>query len=49
MHADHVVPLVDGHVDEHAVAQDAGVVDQDVEAAEGLDRRFDHPLGGVEV
>ena len=32
--AQHVVPLVGGHVRDHAVAQDAGVVDQHVEVAE---------------
>ena len=38
VHLDDRVPLGLGHVDEHAVAQDAGVVDEDVEAAEGVDR-----------
>ena len=33
------VPLLLGHVGEHAVAQDAGVVDDDVEVAERVDRR----------
>ncbi len=32
---------------EHPVAQDAGVVDDDVEVAEGLDRRVDQPLGAL--
>ncbi len=35
------VPLRLGHVREHAVAEDAGVVDEDVEAAEGVDRLLD--------
>jgi hypothetical protein len=37
------------HVDEHAVAQDAGVVDEDVEVTERLDRRVDERLGTVPV
>ena len=44
-----VVPLGLGHVDEHAVAQDAGVVDEDVEVAERLDRRVDEALGALPV
>ena len=36
------VPLVGRHVDEHAVAEDAGVVDHHVEAAEGVDGGADH-------
>ena len=39
------VPLGLGHVDEHAVAQDAGVVDEHVEPAEGLDGGADQLLG----
>ena len=34
---------------EHAVAQDAGVVDEDVEAPEGVDRRVDEVLGALPV
>ena len=33
----------------HAVAQDAGVVDQHVEVAERVDRRLDQALGALEV
>ena len=47
--ADHGVPLRLGHVREHPVAQDAGVVDEHVQVAEGLHRRVDQALGGVEV
>ena len=41
-----------GHVDDEAVAEDAGVVDEDVEPAEHLDRRRDElpravPVGDV--
>src|SRR5690606_29972380 len=46
---DDEVPLLLGHVGEHAVAEDAGVVDEDVETAEGLDRLVDHALGGFPV
>ena len=35
VHADDVVPLVLGHVDDQPVAQDAGVVDEDVEVRRG--------------
>ena len=49
VHAHDVVPLRLGHVDEHAVAQDAGVVDEDVEVAERVDRRVDEPLGALPV
>ena len=50
--ADHVVPLALGHVDDEAVAEDAGVVDEDVDVAVRLDRRVDQragalPVGGV--
>jgi hypothetical protein len=47
--ADHAVPLVLGHVHEHPVAGDAGVVDEDVEAAELVDRLPDHRLRLAEV
>ena len=43
------VPLVLGHVEDHPVAQDAGVVDQDVEPAERVERLLDHALAGVHV
>ena len=39
VHADDRVPLLLASVDEHPVAQEAGVVDEDVEPAEGVDRR----------
>ena len=38
-----------GHVDEHAVAQDPGVVDEDVEPAEGVDGGVDEPLGALPI
>ena len=46
---DHGVPLAFGHVHQHAVAEDSGVVDQDVEAAEVVDRLCDHPFRAGEV
>ena len=49
MDPDDVVPLLGGHVDEHPVAEDAGVVDQHVEPAEGVDGGLDDPTGGVVV
>jgi hypothetical protein len=41
--------LLRGHVRQHAVAQDPGVVHEDVQVAECLDRLVDHPSGTVEV
>src|SRR5207302_924157 len=43
------VPLGLGHVHEHAVTEDAGVVHQHVEAAELRDRLLDHLLRAGEV
>jgi hypothetical protein len=42
---DHRVPLLLGRVGQHAVAEEPGVVDQDVEATEGVDRRRHQRLG----
>ena len=39
------IPFLFGHVGEHPIAQDAGVVDEDVEVAELGDRRVDEALG----
>ena len=47
--ADHRVEVGFGHLEEHAVAQDAGVVHEDVEAAEAVDRLLDQVLGSVPV
>jgi hypothetical protein len=49
VHADHVVPLLFGHVHEHSIAQDSGVVDQNVEITERADRRVHHPLRPLPV
>ncbi len=43
------VPLLLGHVDDHPVAQDPGVVDEDVELAEVVDRLLDQLARGGEV
>ena len=43
------IPLVLRHVHEHPVARDAGVVDEDVQAAEGLDRFAHQPFRAREV
>jgi hypothetical protein len=43
------VPVGLGHVDQDPVPQDAGVVDQDVEVAEGLDGGVDQPLAALPV
>src|SRR6185437_3617755 len=42
---DDVVPLLLGHVHEHAVAEDAGVVDQAVDLAVGVDGGVEQGLG----
>src|SRR5215212_7845481 len=45
MHVDDVVPVRPAHAMEDAVAQDAGIVNQDVDAAERIDRRLHSRLG----
>ena len=47
MHAHHLVEVELGHVGDRRVAQDPGVVDQDVELAERLDRQLDDGAGAV--
>ena len=49
MHGDHRVPVLFIHVEDHAIAQDAGVVHHDVELAEIIDRAFDDALGSFEI
>src|SRR3990170_3836462 len=46
---DHLLPLLDTHPADGTVAVDAGVVDQDVDAAELLDRGVDHALDVIRV
>src|SRR5262249_58853143 len=43
VHREDGVPLLLAHVEDHAVAQDAGAGDQHVEATEALERRGDDP------
>ncbi len=38
---EHVAPVVDAHAHDQVVARDAGVVDQDVDLAEGVERGLD--------
>jgi hypothetical protein len=47
--ADDGVPFVGGHVEDHAVAEDPGDVDEDVEAAVLADGGLDEVLGGFVV
>ena len=49
VHPDHCVPLLLGGVDEHPVADEPGVVDEDVEAALRLMVWCDHRGGLLEV
>ena len=46
---DHAVPFLLRHVDEHPVAEDPGVVDEDVEAPERVDCGLDELAGLREV
>ena len=47
--ADQLVPLLLGHVEDHALSQNAVGADEDIEVAEGVDRCLDGALGGVHV
>ena len=47
MNLDDRIPLVLGHVGHHAIAQNAGIVDQNVELAELVDSLVDHALRPV--
>ncbi len=49
VHLDDGVPLLRRHLDQRAVAQDAGVVDQGVEPAELLDRGVHDRLRGLDL
>src|SRR5262249_30573847 len=49
VHGDNGIPLVLGHVHEHPVAEDPGVVDEDVEPAELVDRLPDEPFRSGEI
>ena len=39
------LPFLDVHLEEHAVTQDAGIVDDAIDAAEEIDRRLDDVVG----
>jgi hypothetical protein len=43
------IPLLDVHVREHPVTEDACVVHDDVQSPECVDRLVDHSLGLIEV
>ena len=47
VYRDHRVPLLLAHVEDHAVAQDACVVDEDVEPPEGVERRLHDALAAL--
>ena len=47
--ADHGVEVFLGHVEDRRVAQEAGVVDEDVEIAQGVERGLDHRLRVVPI
>ena len=54
VNCNYCVPLCFGHVHQHAVAQDAGVVHQNVKVTEGFNCCVDHalrafPVGNVVV
>ena len=49
MDANDIVPLLLGHVEDHAVAQDAGHVDEDVQPAELVEGLLDHALAAIDV
>src|SRR5262249_22017932 len=49
MHLDDGIPVDHAHAMEDAVAQDAGIVDHAVDAAEGVDRRLDDALGPLRI
>src|ERR1700736_1661618 len=49
MDAEDRVEVLLAHVEDHAVAQDSGVVDHDVELAEVVQRALDDALGGLEI
>ena len=49
VHRDDDVPLLLRRLQDRAVAQDPGVVHEDVDASELTDRRVDDALGGIEL
>ena len=49
MHLDDAIPFLLRHVDHHAVAQNARIVDQDVEAPKSPDRLVDQRLRAAPI
>src|SRR5271163_1545996 len=49
VHGDDRVPVLFIHVEDHAVAENSGVVHHDVELAEIIDGAFDNALGSFEI
>ena len=49
MHARHRIPVAVGHIDQHAVSQDPGVVDEGVDGAERLHRMGDQASRAVPI
>src|SRR5215510_9599987 len=49
MNVDHRIPLLLGHVENHPVTQNAGVVDENIELAEAIERALDDTLGRLEI
>ena len=45
MHVDDIGPVGPAHAVENAVAQNAGIIDQDVDVAESIERRPDNFVG----
>ena len=49
MHIDDCIPLVFGHVDEHAISQNSCVVDDCMQVTEGVDRLSNHSPCTIKV
>ena len=45
MHVNHGVPLLFGHLVEHHVAQNAGIIHHAINAPEVIQRAFDNAMG----
>src|SRR5439155_10295161 len=45
VHLDDRAPFLDRHIEEEAVAQDAGVIDHHIELSKRIDRGLDNPVG----
>ena len=49
MNFHHSVPFIDGHIDDHAIANNAGVADQSVETTEGTNGLLHHATSTIPV